>query len=149
MMLTLMAATPLVGALVVTVMPRTSDRAAAVKSVAVGAALGFFLYSRQPIAGEMPADSLVSIFARAGRHELYGNELNDAVVVRPTRHLTRFLVFLDGKGIDGFVTGLADRLGDASQALRKPQTGFVRSYALSFFAGAVVIVLALLAVTLA
>jgi NADH-quinone oxidoreductase subunit L len=117
--------------------------------VATGVALGFLLYSRKPIAGEMPADSSVSFFARAGRHELYGNELNDAVVVRPTRHLTRFLVFLDGKGIDGFVTGLADRLGDASQALRKPQTGFVRSYALSFFAGAAIIVLALLAVTLA
>ena len=117
--------------------------------VAAGVALGYVLYSREPIAGEMPADSSVSFFARAGRHELYGNELNDAVVVRPTRHLTRFLVFLDGKGIDGFVTGLADRLGDTSQALRKPQTGFVRSYALSFFAGASIIVLALLAVTLA
>jgi NADH-quinone oxidoreductase subunit L len=116
--------------------------------VAAGVALGYFLYSREPIAGEMPADSSVSIFARAGRHELYGNEINEALAVRPTRHLTRFLVFLDGKGIDGFVTGLADRLGDASQALRKPQTGFVRSYALSFFGGAVVIVLALLAVTL-
>ena len=116
--------------------------------VAVGVTLGYVLYSRKPIAGEMPADSSVSIFARAGRHELYGNELNHAVVVRPTRHLTRFLVFLDGKGIDGFVTGLADRLGDASQALRKPQTGFVRSYALSFFAGASLVVLALLAVTL-
>ena len=116
--------------------------------VAAGVALGYLLYSREPIAAETPADSSVSFFARAGRHELYGNELNDAVAVRPTRHLTRFLVFLDGKGIDGFVTGLADRLGDTSQALRKPQTGFVRSYALSFFAGASIIVLALLAVTL-
>ena len=38
---------------------------------------------REPIAVETPADSSVSVFARAGRHELYGNELNDAVVVRP------------------------------------------------------------------
>ena len=97
----------------------------------------------------MPADSSVSIFARAGRHELYGNELNDAVVVRPTRHLTRFLVWFDGKGVDGFVTGVADRLGDTSQFLRKPQTGYVRSYALTMFGGVAVLVLALLAVTLA
>jgi NADH-quinone oxidoreductase subunit L len=116
--------------------------------VLAGIALGYRLYGREPIAAEMPADSSVSIFARAGRHELYGNEINDAIAVRPTRHLTRFLVFLDGKGVDGFVTGLADRLGEASQALRRPQTGFVRSYALSMFAGAFVLVVAALAVTL-
>ncbi|WP_332661828.1 NADH-quinone oxidoreductase subunit L [Aeromicrobium sp.] len=117
--------------------------------VVVGVAAAAFFYSREPIAAEMPADSSVSIFARAGRHELYGNELNDAVVVRPTRHLTRFLVWFDGKGVDGFVTGVADRLGDTSQFLRKPQTGYVRSYALTMFGGVAVLVLALLAVTLA
>ena len=52
-------------------------------------------------------------------------------------------------GIDGFVTGLADRLGDTSQFLRKPQTGYVRSYALVMFGGAAILVLCLLAVTLA
>ena len=116
---------------------------------ASGVALGYITYGTRPIAAETPADSSVSVFARAGRHELYGNEFNDAVVVRPTRHLTRFLVWFDGKGIDGFVTGLADRLGDTSQFLRKPQTGFVRSYALTMFAGVAIVVLCLLAVTLA
>jgi NADH-quinone oxidoreductase subunit L len=116
--------------------------------VAAGIALGYLLYGTRPIAPDMPADREVSVFARAGRHELYGNELNDAIAVRPTRHLTRYLVFLDGKGVDGFVTGLADRLGEAAEALRHPQTGFVRSYALSIFGGAAVVVLALLAVTL-
>ncbi|VXC33655.1 NADH-quinone oxidoreductase subunit L [Aeromicrobium sp. 9AM] len=117
--------------------------------VLIGVAAAVFFYNREPIAAETPADSSVSIFARAGRHELYGNELNDAVVVRPTRHLTRFLVWFDGKGVDGFVTGVADRLGDTSQFLRKPQTGYVRSYALTMFGGVAVLVLALLAVTLA
>lgn len=117
--------------------------------VAAGVAGAIWFYRREPIAAETPADSSVSFFARAGRHELYGNELNDTVVVRPTRHLTRFLVWLDVKGIDGFVTGMADRLGDTSQFLRKPQTGFVRSYALTMFGGAAIVVLCLLAVTLA
>ena len=117
--------------------------------VALGVAAAVLFYRREPIAAETPADSSVSFFARAGRHELYGNELNDAVIVRPTTHLTRFLVWFDGKGIDGFVTGLADRLGDTSQFLRKPQTGYVRSYALTMFAGVVIVVLCLLAVTLA
>lgn len=117
--------------------------------VALGVAAAVVFYRREPIAAETPADSSVSFFARAGRHELYGNELNDAVVVRPTTHLTRFLVWFDGKGVDGFVTGLADRLGDTSQFLRKPQTGYVRSYALTMFAGVAIVVLCLLAVTLA
>ncbi len=117
--------------------------------VALGVAAAVAFYRREPIAAETPDDSSVSFFARAGRHELYGNELNDAVIVRPTTHLTRFLVWFDGKGIDGFVTGLADRLGDTSQFLRKPQTGYVRSYALTMFGGVVIVVLCLLAVTLA
>lgn len=117
--------------------------------VALGVAGAVVFYRREPIAAETPADSSVLFFARAGRHELYGNELNDAVVVRPVTHLTRLLVWFDGKGIDGFVTGLADRLGDTSQLLRKPQTGYVRSYALTMFAGVAIVVLCLLAVTLA
>ena len=115
---------------------------------ASGVALGVLLY-RRDVAAETPADSSVSVFTRAGRHELYGNELNDAVVVRPTMHLTRFLVWLDAKGVDGLVTGTADRLGDTSQFLRRPQTGHVRSYAATLFGGAFIVVLALLAVTLA
>ncbi|MCL3820215.1 NADH-quinone oxidoreductase subunit L [Aeromicrobium wangtongii] len=117
--------------------------------VALGVLGAVFFYSREPIAAETPADSSVSVFARAGRHELYGNEINEALVVRPTRYLTRLLVWFDGKGVDGFVTGIADRLGDTSQFLRKPQTGHVRSYALTMFGGAAIVVLCLLAVNLA
>ncbi len=117
-------------------------------TAASGVALGVWLYRRE-IAVDAPADADVSFFSRAGRHEVYGNELNDAVVVRPTQHLTRFLVWFDAKGVDGLVTGVADRLGDTSQFLRKPQTGYVRSYAATFFGGALLVVLALLAVTLA
>ena len=117
--------------------------------VAVGVALAWFTYTRRPIAQTAPADGDVTAFTRAGRHELYGNTVNDVLVVRPTSHLTRVLVYLDTKLVDGLVTGLADRLGDTSQFLRKPQTGYVRSYALSILVGSLVVVLALLAVTLA
>jgi NADH-quinone oxidoreductase subunit L len=117
--------------------------------VALGIAAAVLFYRRNPVAAETPADREVSVFARAGRHELYGNEVNEAVVVRPTMYLTRFLVWLDVKGVDGVVTGTANRLGDTSQFLRRPQTGYVRSYAALLFGGALVVVLALLAVTLA
>lgn len=115
---------------------------------ASGVALGVWLYRRQ-IAVDAPTDSEVSFFSRAGRHELYGNQVNETLVIRPTMHLTRLLVWLDVKAVDGAVTGLANRLGDTSQFLRKPQTGYVRSYAALLFGGALLVVLALLAVTLA
>ncbi|WP_332644847.1 NADH-quinone oxidoreductase subunit L [Aeromicrobium sp.] len=118
-------------------------------TAALGVGLSYLTYGRRPIAGETPSDSSVSIWTRAGRHELYGNEINDALAVRPTRHLTRFLVWFDRMGVDGLVTGIADRLGDTSQFLRQPQTGYVRSYALMMFGGAALVLLALLAVTLA
>ena len=117
--------------------------------VAVGVALAWSTYTRSPIAPTAPADADVSVLTRAGRHELYGNAVNDTLVVRPVRHLTRVLVFLDARLVDGLVRGLADRLGDTSQFLRTPQTGYVRSYALSILVGSLVVVLALLAVTLA
>src|SRR5690606_41763374 len=75
--------------------------------VAAGVALAWLAYGRQQPAAEAPADSEVSFFTRAGRAELYGNAINDALVVRPVTHLTRALVWGDGKIIDGLVTGSA------------------------------------------
>ena len=117
--------------------------------VVVGVATAWALYLREPIAAETPADSSVSFFARAGRRDLYGDAFNDSMIVRPMRYLTRSLVYLDATVVDGTVTGFADRLGEGSGQLRKIQNGFVRSYALSIFGGALLVVLALLAVNLA
>ena len=117
--------------------------------VVVGVATAWALYLREPIAAETPADSSVSFFARAGRRDLYGDAFNDSMIVRPMRYLTRSLVYLDATVVDGAVTGFADRLGEGSGQLRKIQNGFVRSYALSIFGGALLVVLALLAVNLA
>jgi NADH-quinone oxidoreductase subunit L len=46
-------------------------------------------------------------------------------------------------------TGGALAVGGVGTALRRTQTGFVRSYALSLVAGAILVVVALLAVNLA
>jgi len=114
---------------------------------ALGVAVGVWLY-RRDVPDVAPEDQRVSLITRAGRHEVYVNEVNGALVVLPTRYLTRFLVWLDARGIDGLVTGGADAIGEASQQLRRTQTGYVRSYALSLFGGALLVVLGLLAVTL-
>ncbi|EFQ84665.1 NADH dehydrogenase subunit L [Aeromicrobium marinum DSM 15272] len=117
--------------------------------VAVGVLLAWLTYGKREIAGETPADADVTLFTRAGRADLYGDTINDRLAVRPVRHLTRVLVWFDGKGVDGFVTGLADRLGEVSQALRAPQNGFVRSYALAILLGALLLSAAFLAVAVA
>jgi NADH-quinone oxidoreductase subunit L len=57
-------------------------------------------------------------------------------------------VYIDNRGVDGAVNGLAAMFGGSSGRARRLQTGFVRSYALSMFGGAAIVVIALLLVRL-
>ncbi|GAA1634070.1 NADH-quinone oxidoreductase subunit L [Kribbella alba] len=113
--------------------------------VAVGIVIAVALY-RRDIPREAPVQvSPVTTFAR---RDLYGDALNEAVLMRPGQYLTRTLVWLDNRGVDGLVNGLAALFGGLSGRLRRFQTGFVRSYALSMVFGAAFVVVALLAVRL-
>jgi NADH-quinone oxidoreductase subunit L len=113
--------------------------------VLVGLAIAIVLY-RRDIPREAPVRvSPVTTFAR---RDLYGDALNEAVLMRPGQYLTRTLVWLDNRGVDGSVNGLAALFGGLSGRLRRFQTGFVRSYALSMVFGAALVVVALLAVRL-
>ena len=69
-------------------------------------------------------------------------------IATPPRWLARALVFVDNKGVDGVVNGTAALLGGSSGRLRRLQTGFVRSYALSMLGGGVLVIAALLAIRL-
>jgi NADH-quinone oxidoreductase subunit L len=75
----------------------------------------------------------------AGRNDLYGDAINEAVFMRPGQRLTDGLVRLENSGIDGTVNGTATAIGNLSGRLRRFQNGFVRSYALTMTAGAAVI----------
>jgi NADH-quinone oxidoreductase subunit L len=68
------------------------------------------------------------------------------VFMRPGMWLDRFLVWLDNRGVDGAVNGVAAAFGGSSGRLRRLQTGFVRSYALSMLGGSLLVVASLLAV---
>ncbi|MFC7449935.1 NADH-quinone oxidoreductase subunit L [Rhodococcus daqingensis] len=93
---------------------------------------------RQHAGQEIPevAPTAVSPLTVAARRDLYGDAVNEAVFMRPGQHLTRWLGYVDGRGIDGAVGGLAAAIGGASSRIRRLQTGFVRTYALYMFAGA-------------
>ena len=116
-------------------------------TVAIGVAAAWFLVGRRDILREAPQD--VSFATRAARADLYGDAINDAVVVRPGAGLVGGLATFDRVGVDGTIEGGSSAVGGISRALRRLQNGFVRSYALSVLAGALLVVLVLLAVNLA
>jgi NADH-quinone oxidoreductase subunit L len=109
-----------------------------------GAGFAWSLFRAGTALVEQPAGPIVT----AARRNLYFDALNEAVFELPGRLLTRALVYLDNRGIDGLVNGLAAAIGGGSGRLRRLQTGFVRTYALSVLGGALIVVAAMLAVTL-
>jgi NADH-quinone oxidoreductase subunit L len=113
--------------------------------VLAGAGLAWSMYLRNRVPVTAPVGSVLT---RAARQDLYQDTVNEAVLMRPGQYLTRSLVYVDNRGIDGAVNGLAALIGGTSGRLRRLQTGFVRSYALSMFAGAAVVVGAMLLVRL-
>ena len=117
----------------------------ALAAALVGAGLGWMTYGRVPVPVTAPAGRFLTI---AARKDLYGDAFNESVLMRPGQWLTRLSVYFDNRGVDGLVNSLAALVGGTSGRWRKLQTGFVRSYALSMFFGAAVLVALLLAVRL-
>ena len=113
--------------------------------VAAGIAIAYRMYATRPVPAEAPAGSALTV---AARKDLYGDAFNEEVFMRPGQVLTRGLVEVDDKGVDGAANGLAALVGRVSDGLRQLQTGFARSYALSMLAGAALVVAAILAVQL-
>ncbi|MCI2417061.1 NADH-quinone oxidoreductase subunit L [Saccharopolyspora sp. K220] len=111
---------------------------------ALGALIAWLVVGRKPVPVERPVR--VSPIVRAARADLGGNALNNLLAVRPTFGLSRGLVTVDDKAVDGTVNGIVGFLGFSSGRLRRLQTGFVRSYALSMLFGGIVVIAALLAV---
>jgi NADH-quinone oxidoreductase subunit L len=112
--------------------------------VAAGVAVAYRSYATHPVPELAPED--VSAFTVAARRDLYGDAFNEAAMMRPGQELTRELVLVDEKGVDGVANGLTALVGGASERLRTFQTGFARSYALSMLAGAALVIGAVLAV---
>jgi NADH-quinone oxidoreductase subunit L len=127
--------------------PALAISAIVVVIVAVGVATAWYFVQQRDVPRVAPQD--VSFATRAARAELYGNEINDELVIRPGGQLVSALTLFDRHGVDGVVEGTALGAGGTGAVLRLVQTGFVRSYALSVLVGALLVVLALLAVNLA
>jgi NADH-quinone oxidoreductase subunit L len=116
---------------------------AALALVVAGIAIAWAMYGRRPVPTTAPAGRLL---VAAARKDLYGDAFNESVLMRPGQWLTRLSVFFDNRGVDGLVNTLAATVGGTSGRVRRVQSGFVRSYALSMFLGAALLVGALLLV---
>ncbi len=114
--------------------------------VAAGVATAWLLVGRRDVPATAP--TRVSLATRAARADLYGDAVNEGLVVEPGRRLVGGLVLFDRAGADGAFTGTARLIGAVGGVVRRVQTGFVRSYALSLLGGTLIVVLAMLAVTL-
>jgi NADH-quinone oxidoreductase subunit L len=113
--------------------------------VLAGVGIAWRQYAGKEIPVTVPPGGVVTT---AARRDLYGDVVNEAAFMRPGQYLTRSLVYIDNRGVDGAVNGTAALVGGSAGRLRRLQTGFVRSYALSMFGGAAVVVVALLLVRL-
>ncbi|HEX3783324.1 MAG TPA: NADH-quinone oxidoreductase subunit L [Pseudonocardiaceae bacterium] len=111
---------------------------------ALGVVIAILTVGRKPVPVVRP--ERVSWPVRAARASLYADALNETLIARPGLWLDRALVFADKKGVDGAVNGIGILFRGSSGRLRKLQTGFVRSYALSMLGGAIVLIGALLLV---
>jgi NADH-quinone oxidoreductase subunit L len=107
--------------------------------------LAYWQYVTRPVPRTAPEGNVAVTFAR---WDLYGDAINESLLMRPGQWLTRLSVYFDNRGVDGLVNTLAALVGGTSGRWRRLQTGFVRSYALSMLAGAAVLVALVLAVRL-
>ncbi|MCW2821239.1 MAG: NADH:ubiquinone oxidoreductase subunit [Marmoricola sp.] len=118
----------------------------AVAVVAIGVGVAWVLFMRRDVPREAPTK--VSVLTRAGRNDLYGDAVNEAVIVAPGKRFLGNLALFDAGLVDGGAVGTGSALTGLSSRMRLLQNGFVRSYALSVLAGAALVLLALVVVNL-
>ncbi|CBG70880.1 MULTISPECIES: NADH-quinone oxidoreductase subunit L [Streptomyces] len=114
---------------------------ATVAVMVIGVGLAWLQYGRRPVPVVAPRGSLLT---RAARRDLYQDDFNHVVLVRGGEHLTRSLVYVDHTLVDGVVNGTAASMGGLSGRLRRIQNGYARSYAVSMFGGAAILIAATL-----
>ena len=105
----------------------------AVLVVAIGVAAAGFVFGRRPVTTEPTP-------------YLHVPHVED-VVVPPGMAITRGALATDKYAVDGLMSGGPVALAAIASELRKAQTGYVRSYALSVLGGTVLVALALIVVS--
>jgi NADH-quinone oxidoreductase subunit L len=106
--------------------------AMAVFAVLIGVSIAIAKY-RGELQSEAPAK--VNALTRAARRDLFQDDFNETVFMRPGQGLIKSLLNIDYIVIDGLVRTVGSFSVGAGQTLRKLQNGYVRSYALMMIVG--------------
>ena len=89
----------------------------ALSVVAVGILVAYRMYAQRTVPDTAPED--VSALTVAARRDLYGDAINEELLMKPGQVLTKDLVWFDDKGVDGAAGGLAALVGRTSDGLRR------------------------------
>ena len=114
----------------------------ALVAVAIGFVVAFRMYGKKEVPHVAPTN--VSVLTKVVRRDLLQDTINETLFMRPGQVLTRILVFIDDKIIDGIVNGVAGSSRGISNRIRRIQTGYVRTYALLILIGAAVLLAVML-----
>jgi NADH-quinone oxidoreductase subunit L len=117
----------------------------AITMVVIGVTIALLKYQFKDVAAVAPTD--VTWATRAARNDLGQDAFNEAVFMRPGQALTRGLVAVDEKVIDGAVRGVGSMAVESGSTLRRTQSGYVRSYAALILVGALALLAAIWVVT--
>ena len=113
-------------------------------AVIIGLSVAILKYRGDQVA---QAPEKVSVLVSAARRDLFQDEFNEVVFVRPGQSLIKILLNLDYILIDGLVRSVAATSVSAGVRLRTLQTGYVRSYALMMVIGALALITTIWVVT--
>lgn len=104
--------------------------------VAVGVLVGWLMF-REDVPKEQPATK--NPFVHAGRHDLYGDAVNEHAVIRPTKGLAAGIAWFDRTAVDGIPEGGATVASGLGGLLRRTQNGHSRTYGLTVVFGILVL----------
>ena len=113
--------------------------------VLIGISIAVMMYVRRPVENVAPED--VSALTKIVRQDLLQDAANEAIFMRPGQALTKTLIAVDEKVIDGAVHGVGAMAVGSGAGLRETQTGYVRSYSALILVGAAAIVLGIWVIT--
>ncbi|MGA9871033.1 MAG: NADH-quinone oxidoreductase subunit L, partial [Rhodococcus sp. (in: high G+C Gram-positive bacteria)] len=118
--------------------------ALALTVVAIGVGIAYAGYARRPVPSTAPEP--VSALTSAARRDLYGDAVNEALLMRPGLRVTRAVERFDDSAVSGSTRAVAAGVSTMSTRIRRVQTGYVRSYALTMLAGTAVVAAMMVAV---
>ena len=113
--------------------------------VLIGISIAVMMYVRRPVENVAPEN--VSALTKIVRQDLLQDAANESIFMRPGQALTKSLVTIDEKVIDGAVHGVGAMAIGSGAGLRKTQTGYVRSYSALILVGAAAIVFGIWVIT--